>query len=260
MTFSSILGFALTLTFLGLIVLFIVVGRAGAKAQLRSISAFNHLRRAIGRAVESGSQLHLSLGRGSITGTESAAGFVGLSTLEGVIRSASTGDNPPVATTGDATLAILARDTLAAAYSSIGIGEQYDPHSGQLTGMTPFSFAAGTLSTIADPKTSTHLFLGHFGSEVALLGDRVERSQDLSLAGSDNLAGQAVLYASVEEPLIGEELFASGAYLHAGPAHIASLQAQDVVRWLLIAFILAGVALKFLGVDTQIGNWLGGLP
>jgi hypothetical protein len=71
----------------------------------------------------------------------------------------------------------------------------------------------------------------------------------LTLAGTDNLTGQAVLYATAHEPLIGEELYAGGAYLQAGPIHTASLQAQDAIRWLLVGVILIGIVLKVVGLD-----------
>jgi hypothetical protein len=57
------------------------------------------------------------------------------------------------------------------------------------------------------------------------------------------------LYATAQEPLIGEELYAAGAYLQAGPLHISSLRAQDILRWVLAAIILGGAILKFLGVS-----------
>jgi hypothetical protein len=47
--------------------------------------------------------------------------------------------------------------------------------------------------------------------------------------------------------LIGEELFAAGAYVGAGVAHDASLNVQDILRWLIIAAILAGSLLKLAG-------------
>ena len=92
------------------------------------------------------------------------------------------------------------------------------------------------------------ILAGHFGSEVALLTDAAERSQSLTIAGSDNLSAQAVLYAGAQEPLIGEELYAVGAYIRAGSVHAASVHAQDVLRWLLVLAILAGVVLKLAGI------------
>ena len=259
MAFTGLIGLAFILVFFGLILFFTAVWREDAETHLRPIPAFEKLSRAIGLAVEAGSRLHISLGRGKLSGTESAAAFVGLSVLENIIRSASSGDNPPIATSGDATLAILSRDTLSATYREIGISDQYHPTSGELTGMTPFSYAVGALSTVEDKKTSTHILLGHFGNEVALIGDAAERNNDLTLAGTDNLPAQAILFATAQEPLIGEELYASGAYTQAGRMHIASLRAQDVMRWLLVAVIVGGIVLNFAGLDELVGELLGGI-
>jgi hypothetical protein len=68
-----------------------------------------------------------------------------------------------------------------------------------------------------------------------------------------------VLYATAHEPLIGEELYAGGAYLQAGLAHEASLRAQDTVRWILVIVIILGVIVKALGLDGMIVDLLGGL-
>ncbi len=259
MTFTGLLGLIFILFFFGLMVVAAVSGRRRPGVHFRSIPAFVKLRRSIGLAVEAGSRLHISLGRGTVTGPESAAAFVGLSMLERMARSASTGDSPPITTTGDPSLAILARDTLKTAYQEIGLINQYDPTLGQLTGVTPFSFAGGALPVVRDDKSATSILVGSFGPEVALLTDGAERSGNLTLAGTDDIAAQAILYATADEPLIGEELYAGGAYVQAGAMHSASLVAQDVVRWLLVALILGGIVIKFLGLDSWLTPILGGV-
>jgi hypothetical protein len=249
---------AFFLAFAGIIILFSIAKREQPEANLRAISAFAKLRRAIGLAVEAGSRLHISIGRGNLTSPESAVAFVGLSALEGLIRSASAGDSPPIATTGEASLAILTQDTLSGTYRDIGSSERYDPSTGQLTGFTPFSYAVGVLPIIHDEKTTAHILIGHFGNEVTLIADAGERSGDLTLAGTDNLPAQAILYATAQEPLIGEDVYASGAYLQARPMQIASLRAQDYMRWGLIIIILIGVLLKVAGIDKIFIDLFGG--
>ena len=68
------------------------------------------------------------------------------------------------------------------------------------------------------------------------------------MVGTDDVSGQAVLYATAQEALIGEETFAGGAYLGAGPMHIASLRVQDIFRWVLILAMLVGALLKLVGI------------
>jgi len=67
--------------------------------------------------------------------------------------------------------------------------------------------------------------------------------------GTDDVQSQALLYATAAHPLIGEEIFAGGAYLRRDRAHLASLRVQDAMRLILILGILLGALLGLLGVD-----------
>jgi hypothetical protein len=258
-TDTGLVNLVFILIFFGLIIISAVAGRNRPGIELRQIPAFNKVRRAIELTVEAGSRLHISIGRGTITGPESAAAFVGLSMLEQMTTSASTGDSPPIVTTGDPALAILAQDTLKSSYREIGQIDQYDRTSCQLSGLSPFSYAAGAIPVVRDKKSSTSILIGNFGMEVALLTDGCERSGNMTLAGTDDISAQAVLYATASEPLIGEELYAGGAYVGAGPMHTASLRAQDAVRWLLVIIILVGILLNLLSLDQSITEMLRGL-
>jgi hypothetical protein len=93
-----------------------------------------------------------------------------------------------------------------------------------------------------------NLLIGSFGNEVGLIADAGERSGSMTLAGTDNLTGQAVIYATAQEPLVGEDPYAGGAYMGAGGMHLASLTAQDIVRWIIILAILVGAILNLVGV------------
>jgi hypothetical protein len=232
----------------GLMIYFAARGRQRLQVTLRDIPTFTKLRRGIGLAVEAGQRLHISLGHGGIQGVQGGSTLVGLTLLQRIARAASVSDRPPVATSGEATQVVLSQDTLRSAYHAIGADEQYDPSSGQLSGLTPFSYAAGVIPVIHDQQVSVNVLAGHFGSEVALLTDAAERSGSMSLAGSDHISAQAVLYATADESLVGEELYAAGAYTQSAPMHLASLRAQDIVRWVLIGLILVGAGLKLVGV------------
>src|SRR5512138_3885826 len=79
--------------------------------KVRPIAAFNRLYRAIGLSVEEGTRLHVSLGRGGLLTGRGGASLAGLSMLRNLAERTSVGDQPPVATTGDPALVLLAQDT-----------------------------------------------------------------------------------------------------------------------------------------------------
>jgi hypothetical protein len=151
-------------------------------------------------------------------------------------------------TSGDGVITILSQDTLQSTYRSLATEQRYDPTNARLTGLSPMAYAAGAMPTIHDEQISANIFAGHFGTEIALLTEAGERSRSLTVGGSDSIHAQAVLYATSDETLLGEELYAAGAYLGAGVAHSASLRAQDILRWVLIVAIVIGAILKLLGI------------
>jgi hypothetical protein len=244
---TSIIGLILVLVAAGLLLGLTFIRRKSTPT-FREIAAFTRLKRAIGTSVEDGTRLHISLGRSGLQTPNGAPGLAGLAMLRHLIEQTSASDKPPVVTSGAGDLSILTRDTLQAGYKAAGAEDIYDPTTGRLTGLTPFSFAAGAIPSMRDENVSSNVFIGHFGPEVALLTDTAERTNSPAVAAAVDPTAQAILYASVEEPLIGEELFAAGAYSNAGPAHQASLQVQDILRLVIILVLLVGSALKLAGL------------
>lgn len=231
-----------------LLLLLLTFSKRKSPARFRTISAFTRLYRAIGLSIEDGTRLHISLGRGDLTSSRGPAGLAGLSVIRDVAERTSVSDKPLVATTGDPALALLAQDTIRAGYQAAGVGELFPPTSGRLSGMGPFGYAAGAMPVVSDENVSANVLIGNFGSEVGLLTESADRESVLTVAASDDLNAQAVLFASAQEPLIGEETFAAGAYLGTGASHMASLTVQDILRWLIILSLLAGSGLKLIGV------------
>jgi hypothetical protein len=244
---NSVIGLVLVLVASGLLLGLTFVRRKSVPT-FREIPAFTHLKRAIGISVEAGTRLHISLGHGGLQTPNAAPGLAGLAMLRHLTEQTSASDKPPVVSSGIADLAILSQDTLQSGYKAAGAEELYNPGTGRLTGLTPFSFAAGAIPIMKDEDVSANILIGHFGSEVALLTDAAERANSPTVAATVEPSAQALIYASVDDPLIGEELFAAGAYSDAGVAHQASLQAQDVLRWAIILVLLIGSGLKLIGL------------
>jgi hypothetical protein len=248
-TFATILGVGFIIIAAVALFVLAVPLRSRVRRVFRTIPGMLRLRRAIGLTVEDGKRLHVALGQSSMTGGSSAAGLVALSTLERIASLSMISDRPPIATSGEGSLSILSQDKLRVAYRDSNAIEQYDPDRGRLGGVTPLSYVAGTLPVMRDEQVAGNILVGSFGPEVGLLADAANQQRAFALAATDSLPAQAVLFATAEEPLIGEELFAVPAYLQAGIFHQAGLQVQDILRWLVIVIILAGIILKILGIN-----------
>jgi hypothetical protein len=243
-------GLVVLLVFIALLVLFTLWGRRrGARPRvLRRIEAYQSLPATVGTAVEAGQRLHFSLGTGTVGESDTAATIAGLVVLDQIASAAAISDRPPIVSTADGTAMLLAQDTLRSVYARQNALARYDPESAQVVGLTPASFGAAQTMLPRDAAVAGALLLGSIGTEAVLLTEAGQRAGVTTLAGTDNLTGQAVLYATADHPVIGEDLFAGGAYVGQAPAHQASLLAQDVLRLLIGAAILAGVVARTLGL------------
>ena len=234
--------------FAAILLLALLLIRRKSPPKLRVIPALTKLSHAVDLSVEDGTRLFVSLGRASLLTSRGGAPLAGLGLLRRIAERTSLSDRPPVAVAGESALALLAQDTLQAGYQAMDAADLYQPTSGRLTGMTPFSAAAGAMPIISDENVSAGMLVGDFGVEAVLLADMAERENVFLLGASSDISSQAALFASAQEPLLGEELFATGAYLDAGASHSASLTVQDVLRWLIIFAVLAGAVLKLIGL------------
>jgi hypothetical protein len=200
-------------------------------------------------SVEDGTRLHISLGHGGLLDARAGSALAGLAMLRNIAEKTSVSDRPPVASSGDPALGLLTQDTLQAGYHAAGADELYTPTTGRVTGFGPFGFAAGAMHITQNENVSANIMIGHFGPEAALLTEASDRENVVVIGASDDLAGQSVLFASSQDPLIGEELFAAGAYIGGAASHAASLTVQDILRWIIIIGLLAGAFLRFAGVN-----------
>ena len=214
----------------------------------RVIPALMRLSRAVDLSVEDGTRLFVALGRAGLLTPRGGAPLAGLDVLRRLTERTLLSDRPPIATAGESSLALLAQDTLQAGYRTMGASDLYQPSSGRLSGMTPFSAVAGSMPIIWDENISASILVGDFGVEAALLADAAERRNIFLLGASTDISSQAALFAAAQEPLVGEELFAASAYLDPGSSRTASLTVQDILRWLIVLTLLAGTALKLMGL------------
>jgi len=243
---ESVLALVVGLLLAGLILFFTFL-RRGQWPTLRRLSALDALSADLGRSVESGTRLHLSLGDGTLYGPEASATLVGLATLSQIAKAGSVSDKPPLATSADGAVALLSQDVYRVAFRHQRAEDRYDPLLGRIAGLGPFGYAAGTMHTAPDEDVTATLVIGPQGREAALVAEAGSRRGHV-VGGTLDPVAQALLYVSADNPLIGEELFATGAYLKVNRAHAASVQAQDIVRWVVIAAAIALAALGTVGI------------
>jgi len=226
--------------------LFSVTARRGRPSPLRPLSGFDALRGQLGRGIETGHPAHISIGTGGISGDDTLVTVAGASIVDSLAQEAADTGASPVVTAADGTAMILAQDMLRHPYTRRGDMAGYDPLGVQVLGMQPFQYAAGAMDFLAHSQPVSNAMIGSFGPEVGLIAEEGVKRGFTQVAGSTDARALSVLQASVDHLLVGEEVFAAGAYLDRRPGHIARLRAQDWARVLLIIVILVVVVLRTL--------------
>jgi hypothetical protein len=221
------------------------VGR-GKMADVRLIPGFRLLRAAAQGAIETGRPVHVGLGRGAIWGAGAADSLAGLEVLESVAAQTAPLGSPPIVTTGDATLLPLAEDAVRRACRRPPAGVARPASDVRWLSPTPAAYAAGVAGVLADENVQLNAMVGAFGDEYLLLAEAGIRCQGCQVGGASDPAVLPFVYATSDEALLGEEIYAAGAYLSGKPWHLASLWAQDLVRWIVVLAILGVVLANML--------------
>jgi hypothetical protein len=216
-------------------------------------SQFQTLTHEVGRAAEEGSAIHITLGQGGITGDHALTSIAALQGLSTLIDLAAAYDTPPHMTTGDPTLYLLADNRLRKAYSRLGNLALYRPNFVQFATSSTVGYAAVAGQQLRLNKIGTNIMLGAYDQEISLVSDTAEKQNIKSFGGTTSPQGLAALYPAVssEALIMGEQLFDVGIEAQSS-IYAASLWAQDVLRWLVIAGIL-GTA-----IITIVSSLMGG--
>ena len=216
---------------------------------LRPLLGYKTISTQVGRAVESGRRLHITLGRGKLNGVEAPASLSALSTLDYLAENACTSGVPPSVSSGDGTLLIAAQDSLRRAYKAAGQADQFDPATAQFIAPAnhPLVYGTGVNNSIHQDNVVGTIAMGHIGVEAIFMAEASHRNGIEQVIGSDSPEGLAIAAAVTSNLLIGEELLSAKAYLAPSPSQNASLQTQDILRYIAMAGLLVYGILSFLG-------------
>lgn len=220
--------------------------RWGLKPTLRSLPGFALLDGFVGRAVETGRTLHVSMGTKGIGGASTADTMAGLMALERLAHQAVATNLKLVVTVSDPSLLPIAQDTLRRAYERRGYPQGYDPLQVRYIAPDPIAYAAGVMGVLEREDVAANAMIGGFGDEFLLMGENGARKGVQQIGGASSLEALPFVYISTDAALLGEEIYAGGAYLSSKSSHLGSLLAQDWLRTAIILAIILGVLIRSL--------------
>ncbi len=218
---------------------------------VREYPLFTHAADEVGRAAEEGALVHLSLGHGSLVGHDAMTSIASLEGLAPLMAMAAAYDTPPIITTGDPTLYLLADDWMRRAYTQVGNVERYRPLLVQFNAAAPLPYAAWAATyTLDAEKGGAQVMVGAFDQEVSLIADAAVRKDFYLMGGAVSPVAIAALYPTtpVQTLAIGEDLFTGAVRVKEGGGE-ALILVEEVLRWLLVLIIIGVALLSLFGIE-----------
>jgi hypothetical protein len=181
-------------------------------------------------------------------GVANPASLAALSVLESLTTDAKSSDKPLRVTTGDGSLYVAGVDISRKAMSKGGAagGDAEAEPQFIASDADPMAYAAGVSDIVRRENLGSNLIIGRIGAELAIIAEAAERGELEQIIGSDDLSALAVSIPITDDIILGEELYAAAAYLHGEPAHIASLQLQDILRILAAISVLVAALISLV--------------
>lgn len=243
---QQILGLAILLITLPLLFYLAARVRTGRLVALRTLHGVDELPGSVGRSAETGQPLHISVGMAGVGGVSTAQTWAGLTLLSELADEAAACDTPLIVTVADATVLPIAQNILRRAYQRNGNPEGYHATDVRFVAPLPIAYAAGVATLLDQERLSANVMVGSFGLEYVFIGETGADQRLRQIVGAAEPEALPFIEATADHAMIGEEMFAAGAYTTGLPAQIASLLAEDVLRWLVLAGILVAALFKIL--------------
>lgn len=245
----SLVGWAVIMLAAVLLVLFEVSLKGKTNYRVRHISAVEGLKTSRVTAVEKGRRRQVILGHRLWSQTYPGLGLQALTALPAFIDAEAVVDGGQILSLGGGSLLVLARQVIQGRYKD-GFSESINEGVQHLTlpGVTPLSFTAGILDMLAQQRPYSTALFGDYGPEAALWAASTADRGGEVFAAAGSLESQAVLFLSVRDLLIGEEIYLIPGSLDPAKSDRTGCLVEDILRIVLITSLLAGVVLKLGGI------------
>ena len=250
--------FAFTLTVIMIMLYEVRLAKnSSEKPFLRTIPGLKAVEEAVGRSTEMGRPILYVPGIMDMNEVETVAGVVVLGHVANMTAQYETELDVPVAR---AIVMQSARQVAKEAYMTQGRPEMYNEDMVHYVTDDQFAYAAAVNGIMQRDEPAACLYMGKFFAESLLFAETGNSIGAIQIAGTGSQTQIPFFVTACDYTLMGEEFFAASAYLSEEPELIAGITAQDIIKVLLIGFIMLSIISRTffdLGLtDFNLITWL----
>jgi len=228
----------------GMILWKILSARRGRELFIRKIPGVDAIDEAVGRATEMGRPILFSTGLGGLDiVTLQALAIVGR-----VARLAAQYRTRLILPMVDTVVLPIAEEICREAYNEAGQPEAFNPDDIRFLSGSQFAYASGVVGIMNRERVSANFMFGSFFAEALILAESGQSVGAVQVAGTPSTLQVPFFIVSCDYTIIGEEYYATSAYLTREPTLLGSLVGQDYGKILLgIAIAVGLLAAVLLG-------------
>ena len=227
------------------IVFFWAVSHAKRKGLfIRRIAGLDAIDEALGRATEMGKPVYYVPGIGGMAGISTIAStFI----LGEVAKKVAQYDTQIKVPHYDPIVMTVCKEVVKQSFLEAGRPDSYRDDMNMFISQDQFSYAASVDGMISREKPAAIFFMGYFMAESLLLAEVGATSGAIQIAGTDTEHQLPFFFTACDYTLIGEELYAAGAYLSKEPMLLSALKVQDFGKLVVMLSVLFGIVLVAVG-------------
>lgn len=218
-------------------------GRQVAELPIRRVAGLDALDEAIGRATEMGMGVHYTMGLQDFE----AQTFAAFEILRYTAGLTAKMDVPLIVSNYKPQVHPVTEEIVRGAYIAAGKADAYQADNVRFLSDSQLAYASGVVGILERERIAANLLFGNFYAESLIFAETGQKMGCIQVSGTANTHQLPFFTAVCDYCLIGEELYAAGAYLSRNPVQVGSLMAQDIGKLLALFFVIVGTALASMG-------------
>ncbi len=217
---------------------------------IRQIVGLQSIDEAIGRATEMGTPVHFSPGLGDIVTSDSAQTLAALEILGYVARLSAQYDARLLVTIRMPNIFPMAQEITRQSYVASGKPDAYKDDTVRFITSDQDGYAAGVVGLMYRERAAANIMAGIYMGESLIIAEAGSRIGAMQVAITASITQLAFFVATCDYVVMGEELFAAGAYLSQNKVKLGAIAAQDYFKIAVIAALLIGTIASSAGSDV----------
>jgi hypothetical protein len=230
----------MTFVFCMAVILLIAAARRGKVFYIRPIPGLSAVDEAIGRATEMGKPILFVPGIG---GSSEVATLAAFTLLGRVAKKTAEYQTQVLVPCYDPIVMTISQEIVKSSYLDAGRPELYREQDVYFVTQDQFGYTAAVAGIMLREHPATNFYIGKFYAESLVLAETGNLAGSIQIAGTDEITQIPFFVAACDYTLIGEELYASSAYLSQEPPLLGTLKAQDYGKAISAFLIAAGAIL-----------------